>query len=114
MEHVRMRSLEPDQIVTAVIGLSQHNPAARLAQQSRRLGEASLGQGRAIGIDQAEGSEARGQEVLGRMRQTLAEIGVPAEISWERDIPPAPDALADAVLTVLSQREAYSSAAARG
>ena len=70
-----MGLLEPDQIVATVIGLSQHDPVAVPAQQGRGLGEASLGQGGAIGVDQAYGGKARGQQVLGRMQETLTEIG---------------------------------------
>jgi glycosyltransferase involved in cell wall biosynthesis len=40
-----------------------------------------------------------------------AGIGVPHPVDWERDEPPAPDALADAVLRVLADRERYAAAA---
>jgi len=40
-------------------------------------------------------------------------IGVPHPESWERDEPPAPEALADAVRTVLRDRERYAAAARR-
>lgn len=40
-----------------------------------------------------------------------AGIGVPTELSWERDIPPDPAQLAAAVLTVAGRFEAYSAAA---
>jgi glycosyltransferase involved in cell wall biosynthesis len=40
-----------------------------------------------------------------------AGIGVPHAQSWERDEPPSPDALADAVLRVLADRDRYASAA---
>ena len=42
-----------------------------------------------------------------------AGIGVPHPISWERDEPPAPEALADAVGRVLADRERYAAAARR-
>ncbi len=42
-----------------------------------------------------------------------AGIGVPHPRSWERDDPPTADALADAVLRLLPQLEAYASAARR-
>jgi glycosyltransferase involved in cell wall biosynthesis len=42
-----------------------------------------------------------------------AGIGVPHPVSWERDEPPAPDALAEAVLRVLAERERYAAAARR-
>ncbi|HET8969258.1 MAG TPA: hypothetical protein VFN06_07515, partial [Gaiellaceae bacterium] len=38
-------------------------------------------------------------------------IGVPHPVSWERDEPPAPDALADAVTRVLDDLPRYSAAA---
>jgi glycosyltransferase involved in cell wall biosynthesis len=40
-----------------------------------------------------------------------AGIGVPAPRDWERDHPPAPEALADAVRRVMQRRPAFSSAA---
>jgi glycosyltransferase involved in cell wall biosynthesis len=40
-----------------------------------------------------------------------AGIGVPAEQSWERDIPPDPEALCDAVLRVERDRAAFAGAA---
>jgi glycosyltransferase involved in cell wall biosynthesis len=40
-----------------------------------------------------------------------AGVGIPAEVSWERDIPPPPDKLADAVLAVAARRTSFSSAA---
>lgn len=40
-----------------------------------------------------------------------AGIGVPAELSWERDFPPEPEALADAVLRVAENRPMYAEAA---
>ncbi len=42
-----------------------------------------------------------------------AGIGVPSETTWERDVPPEPQALADAVRTVLDRLDAFR-AAARG
>ena len=42
-----------------------------------------------------------------------AGIGVPHPISWERDEPPAPEALAEAVARVLADRERYAAAARR-
>jgi glycosyltransferase involved in cell wall biosynthesis len=42
---------------------------------------------------------------------TEAGIGVPHPGSWERDEPPAPEALADAVLHVLTERGRYAEAA---
>jgi glycosyltransferase involved in cell wall biosynthesis len=42
-----------------------------------------------------------------------AGIGVPHPVSWERDEPPAPEAFADAVRRVLSERDRYASAARR-
>jgi glycosyltransferase involved in cell wall biosynthesis len=40
-----------------------------------------------------------------------AGIGVPHPESWERDVPPDPEALADAVLRVLAERARYAAAA---
>lgn len=40
-----------------------------------------------------------------------AGIGVPSDTSWERDVPPAPGALAEAVRTVLGDLETYRGAA---
>ncbi|MBD1835575.1 glycosyltransferase family 4 protein [Cyanobacteria bacterium FACHB-472] len=40
-----------------------------------------------------------------------AGIGVPTELSWEREIPPDPNALAEAVLQVAEQRAQYAQAA---
>jgi glycosyltransferase involved in cell wall biosynthesis len=40
-----------------------------------------------------------------------AGIGVPHPVTWERDEPPAPEALADAVERVLADRSAYAAAA---
>jgi glycosyltransferase involved in cell wall biosynthesis len=40
-------------------------------------------------------------------------IGVPHSDTWERDEPPSPDALADAVVRVLADREGYATAARR-
>jgi glycosyltransferase involved in cell wall biosynthesis len=40
-----------------------------------------------------------------------AGVGVPAEVSWDRDPPPDPDALADAVLQVCDDRDRYAAAA---
>jgi glycosyltransferase involved in cell wall biosynthesis len=40
-----------------------------------------------------------------------AGIGVPSEVSWERDIPPSPDALANAVEAVAGRLERFSEAA---
>ena len=40
-----------------------------------------------------------------------AGIGVPAEMSWERDIPPDPKAMADAVLQVAARRAQFADAA---
>lgn len=40
-----------------------------------------------------------------------AGVGVPHPESWDRDEPPAPEALADAVLRVLADRERYATAA---
>jgi len=40
-----------------------------------------------------------------------AGVGVPGELNWERDVPPDPDALAQAVLKVMERRDAYSKAA---
>jgi glycosyltransferase involved in cell wall biosynthesis len=42
-----------------------------------------------------------------------AGIGVPAELCWERDRPPDPEALADAVSAVAGELEAYAVAARR-
>jgi glycosyltransferase involved in cell wall biosynthesis len=42
-----------------------------------------------------------------------AGIGVPHPESWERDEPPSPEALADAVSRVLADRERYAAAARR-
>jgi glycosyltransferase involved in cell wall biosynthesis len=42
-----------------------------------------------------------------------AGVGVPHPESWERDEPPAPEALADAVQRVLEARERYAAAARR-
>jgi glycosyltransferase involved in cell wall biosynthesis len=42
-----------------------------------------------------------------------AGIGVPHPDSWDRDEPPSPEALADAVLRVLAERERYAAAARR-
>ena len=42
-----------------------------------------------------------------------AGIGVSHPVSWERDEPPAPEALAEAVLRLLPQRESYARAARR-
>jgi glycosyltransferase involved in cell wall biosynthesis len=42
-----------------------------------------------------------------------AGIGVPHPESWQRDEPPAPEALADAVRRVLEGRERYAAAARR-
>jgi glycosyltransferase involved in cell wall biosynthesis len=42
-----------------------------------------------------------------------AGIGVPHPVTWERDEPPAPEALADAVERVLADLSAYSAAARR-
>lgn len=38
-------------------------------------------------------------------------IGIPAELSWEQDLPPQPEALAEAVLQVAEQRTAFAEAA---
>jgi glycosyltransferase involved in cell wall biosynthesis len=38
-------------------------------------------------------------------------VGVPHPISWERDEPPPPDALAEAVVRVLAERQCYAAAA---
>jgi glycosyltransferase involved in cell wall biosynthesis len=40
-----------------------------------------------------------------------AGIGVPSETTWERDVPPAPEELADAVRTVLADLSRYREAA---
>ena len=40
-----------------------------------------------------------------------AGIGVSSETTWERDVPPAPDALADAVQAVLGKLDAFRAAA---
>jgi glycosyltransferase involved in cell wall biosynthesis len=40
-----------------------------------------------------------------------AGIGVPVELSWERDIPPDPHAVADGVLTVMGDLAAFREAA---
>jgi glycosyltransferase involved in cell wall biosynthesis len=40
-----------------------------------------------------------------------AGIGIPAEISWEQDFPPDPEALAEAVLQVAERRTAFAEAA---
>jgi len=40
-------------------------------------------------------------------------IGIPAELSWDRNLPPAPADLADAVGRVLSRYHDYSTAARR-
>lgn len=40
-----------------------------------------------------------------------AGIGVPEEVSWERDIPPSPEALAEAVIAVTSRLDAFGDAA---
>jgi glycosyltransferase involved in cell wall biosynthesis len=40
-----------------------------------------------------------------------AGIGVPHPVSWERDVPPDPEAFADAVRRVLADRERYAQAA---
>ena len=40
-----------------------------------------------------------------------AGIGVPGELNWERDVPPDPTALAQAVLKVMERRDAYAKAA---
>jgi glycosyltransferase involved in cell wall biosynthesis len=42
-----------------------------------------------------------------------AGIGVPHPETWDRDEPPAPEALADAVRRVLAERERYANAARR-
>jgi glycosyltransferase involved in cell wall biosynthesis len=42
-----------------------------------------------------------------------AGIGVPHRISWEHDVPPAPEAFADALRRVLAARDGYSAAARR-
>lgn len=42
-----------------------------------------------------------------------AGIGVPHPVSWDRDEPPDPEALANAVRTVLAERERYAEAARR-
>lgn len=40
-----------------------------------------------------------------------AGIGIPAELSWEHDLPPEPEALAEAVLQVAERREEFAEAA---
>jgi glycosyltransferase involved in cell wall biosynthesis len=40
-----------------------------------------------------------------------AGVGVPHPESWDRDQPPAPEALAEAVRTVLARRDGYAAAA---
>lgn len=40
-------------------------------------------------------------------------VGVETEISWERDIPPDPDAMAEAILRVAADRDRYARAARR-
>jgi glycosyltransferase involved in cell wall biosynthesis len=40
-----------------------------------------------------------------------AGVGVPDKSNWERDVPPDPDALAQAVLTVAGRRDVYAKAA---
>jgi len=42
-----------------------------------------------------------------------AGIGVPHPDTWERDEPPSPEALAEAVIRVLAERERYAAAARR-
>jgi glycosyltransferase involved in cell wall biosynthesis len=42
-----------------------------------------------------------------------AGIGVPGELRWDRDVPPDPDALADAVVTAATRRDRLSDAARR-
>ena len=42
-----------------------------------------------------------------------AGVGVPHPQSWDRDQPPAPEALAEAVRTVLADRDRYAAAARR-
>jgi glycosyltransferase involved in cell wall biosynthesis len=41
----------------------------------------------------------------------VAGVGVPHPESWERDEPPPPEALAEAVIQVLAARSAYAAAA---
>lgn len=43
--------------------------------------------------------------------EDVAGIGVEHPVSWERDEPPSPEAMAEAVARVLAERERYSSAA---
>jgi len=40
-----------------------------------------------------------------------AGIGIPAELNWEKDFPPDPNALSEAVLTISANREPYAQAA---
>jgi glycosyltransferase involved in cell wall biosynthesis len=42
-----------------------------------------------------------------------AGIGVPHDLGWERDVPPDPAALAEAVEAVLADRSTYAAAARR-
>jgi glycosyltransferase involved in cell wall biosynthesis len=42
-----------------------------------------------------------------------AGIAVPHPVDWERDTPPEPEALADAITRVLAERERYAAAARR-
>jgi glycosyltransferase involved in cell wall biosynthesis len=42
-----------------------------------------------------------------------AGVGVPHPVTWERDQPPAPEALAEAVTRVLAERERYAAGARR-
>jgi glycosyltransferase involved in cell wall biosynthesis len=40
-----------------------------------------------------------------------AGIGIPAELNWEKDLPPDPEALSEAALTINANREPYAQAA---
>lgn len=42
---------------------------------------------------------------------TQAGIGIPTELNWEKDLPPAPEALSEAVLKIAANRAPYAKAA---
>ena len=61
-----MQRFEPNQIIAAVIGRTEDNAISRQAQEFYRLRKVFCGHGRAVGVNQTNGSESDFEQILRR------------------------------------------------
>jgi hypothetical protein len=82
--------LEADEVIAAVVGGAEDEAVAGAGELVDGLLEGEAGDGGRVGVDEADGGEAEGEDVLGGVEEALAEavaaLGDEGEGGWQEAV----------------------------